>query len=1126
MNHAVSFINTVVSSKTATVPLEKGKPDPTSKDEFEGHISTSPSNPAPRNIAAIRKGPARNPTVGVAPWKSLVRDTKSPKKSARSKSKAAAEDDESRTTTRPERGAKKELSKRQGIGAQVTNLDLKLKAVEGSFGRRMDGFMRAREDDKVKLWDELLKVEEEGMDRIDELVRAREEDSEKTRELESALKKALVENEEEKRKYNRLREKFENDCRQNQFTLDTQSREYSLEEILEVRARPFASRLCIEDVKNDQNVVRLQTHFSDRHRTRSFPQRFCDYTRVMNLTKTNVGARNNLGHLMTELFEMKAATFHSLATTFASALSDNGRGVTFEQELYGQENPNKTPDPLEQSVLRLQFSRLLHILFSKVKLERQLRKKGKSNIFRLAYCSIKYPHATGEDNTTESTMSAYFQALVAFAIQAMLTLYIVLEGADRMSDRPHHKVYSRMVPLASLILILSFFISWRELSGTADTLNFYKGNKVHAGQIHPLALLDYISNLILPVFLMIGGFVVILTQERYIEAVMNSAALLFTLKIHDILPAVFKLDTKKIVQNHLIGEAVVELKDYQKCRKDTNSECNGSECFESILHAGEARVDCKDDQGIVEYELNARENSVATSVEPLENTRAYEITTKTHVKGSMDAYAIPKIEFADMLLTNYSEDENHITDNVVCAPHKILGTHEEPEFIASNYITRNCLFKSVEWSYTTGDSFSGAPSIAFLKLQKLDGDDAPYVITMKSRKSSTNKCNHPEDEKDFDKDDMKSNITVKDNNAIYSRPVVSFFDDSDDSDDSVTEQSEESHSTSQADSVSQLEEPHFTSRADLSSQLEEPQCESQVEPIIHKTTSITQENAAPDAHEGLQPSDEIASQLYDDSRVDSVCDDEDIIVQKVDECNDVSISCQSSVVTDPVAIDTESIHPTTAAEDPKTDLMRDDDVIQKVNECNDASISGRSSVTIDPETIDPVIVAEVLKANITRDDVLQKMNECNDASISSQSSVAIDPVAIDLETIKPVTVLSQQLVSDLCCNEIVPPSTIVHPHQPLDDINLNEFLGEHADADRESIIKKMDECNPVYKVEGVYMITNLECTESITKLRICGSKNAENFTKAVETYSLWELDGNAKGLLHQNSSKRNIATIE
>mmetsp|Transcript_27567 Transcript_27567/g.38784 ORF Transcript_27567/g.38784 Transcript_27567/m.38784 type:complete len:142 (-) Transcript_27567:53-478(-) len=50
-------------------------------------------------------------------------------------------------------------------------------------------------------------------------------------------------------------------------------------------------------------------------------------------------------------------------------------------------------------------------------------------------------------------------------------------------------------------------------------------------------------------------------------------------------------------------------------------------------------------------------------------------------------------------------------------------------------------------------------------------------------------------------------------------------------------------------------------------------------------------------------------------------------------------------------------------------------------------------------------------------------------------------------------------------------------------------------------------------VKGVYMITTFQKKRSVTKLRICGSKTKEDFKKAMEYYSLWDMSPMAASLL-------------
>jgi len=248
-------------------------------------------------------------------------------------------------------------------------------------------------------------------------------------------------------------------------------------------------------------------------------------------------------------------------------------------------------------------------------------------------------------------------------------------------------------------LILSCILSWSELQDASNTLDFYKGVKplelhkqikIYTGYFHPLALMDYIANFILPIIFTAAGFILIATQENYIEAVLTAIAILFIIQMDNILPGVlfYDLDATAIVHNHLIREALVELKEYQ----------------EQI--------------GQFVDEMTA-------------------LVPNVYINGRLrDVNGIPRIQFADMLLTNHPEgggtqiNSHNENDSIMFTPHEVLGKHQLPELIASNYITGNCLFKKIEWSYTTGYFSSGRPRVASLRLWKVNAgdDEIPYEV--------------------------------------------------------------------------------------------------------------------------------------------------------------------------------------------------------------------------------------------------------------------------------------------------------------------------------------------------------------------------------------------------------------
>ncbi len=61
-----------------------------------------------------------------------------------------------------------------------------------------------------------------------------------------------------------------------------------------------------------------------------------------------------------------------------------------------------------------------------------------------------------------------------------------------------------------------------------------------------------------------------------------------------------------------------------------------------------------------------------------------------------------------------------------------------------------------------------------------------------------------------------------------------------------------------------------------------------------------------------------------------------------------------------------------------------------------------------------------------------------------------------------------------------------------------------------------------YTLKGVFVITNFAMSSGILKLRLCGSDCGQNFLRAFEYYSLWEITGDAKRLLHKFRSSKEI----
>eukprot|EP00549_Striatella_unipunctata_P025602 CAMPEP_0118703656 /NCGR_PEP_ID=MMETSP0800-20121206/18704_1 /TAXON_ID=210618 ORGANISM="Striatella unipunctata, Strain CCMP2910" /NCGR_SAMPLE_ID=MMETSP0800 /ASSEMBLY_ACC=CAM_ASM_000638 /LENGTH=361 /DNA_ID=CAMNT_0006605265 /DNA_START=234 /DNA_END=1319 /DNA_ORIENTATION=- len=198
-----------------------------------------------------------------------------------------------------------------------------------------------------------------------------------------------------------------------------------------------------------------------------------------------------------------------------------------------------------------------------------------------------------------------------------------------------------------------------------------------------MSIFDGISNVVLPIVLIVAGALVILLQDGFIEAVLNSTALLFVLEIDDMLPTILDLDGVSIVRNYLIKE-------------------------------------CLDEFKVV----------MAT----IENDQRKQTNVQTMMRR-LESAGVEPIEFSDMLLTNAKESGNDIPGTSTFAPYQVLRSDDKNETESldisnSNFITRHCLLKRIEWAYTIGFPTSTDARIGYLKMWKL-GEEEPYEVIEK-----------------------------------------------------------------------------------------------------------------------------------------------------------------------------------------------------------------------------------------------------------------------------------------------------------------------------------------------------------------------------------------------------------
>ena len=167
---------------------------------------------------------------------------------------------------------------------------------------------------------------------------------------------------------------------------------------------------------------------------------------------------------------------------------------------------------------------------------------GGSNVYRLFHCRTK---------TSRDKFPVYI-ALFTFIFQITLTGYVVAQLYNNFREQVYADTQNlRNIPLAALTFLYSAILAKPIMSEVPEGFKIF-------GSYGVLQTLDYIVNGVLPIVLLVSGFFVIWGQQSYIEAVLNTAALLFVPMIDDELPQVLGFRPESIVKNFLIHEAMEE----------------------------------------------------------------------------------------------------------------------------------------------------------------------------------------------------------------------------------------------------------------------------------------------------------------------------------------------------------------------------------------------------------------------------------------------------------------------------------------------------------------------------------------------------------------------------------------
>lgn len=378
-----------------------------------------------------------------------------------------------------------------------------------------------------------------------------------------------------------------------------------------------------------------------------------DYLKASSSTKSFTAAKAALTRLLTISFDMCESEYCTFASTMASGLSGNATNTSFEKGYRGDLNAMLKVG--ERPVkLRRELCILMHIIFTKIQ-KHQFMLNGGSNVYRLFHCRTK---------TSRDKFPVYI-ALFTFIFQITLTGYVVAQLYNNFREQVYADTQNlRNIPLAALTFLYSAILAKPIMSEVPEGFKIF-------GSYGVLQTLDYIVNGVLPIVLLVSGFFVIWGQQSYIEAVLNTAALLFVPMIDDELPQVLGFRPESIVKNFLIHEAMEEF---------------------DRLHVGD-------------------------------------ITERKRLKMKFykDAIALGMgIQFADHLITNGTEQGSSHTDGVLFQPFQVRKgkTKDNGDQIdPSSFITENCLIKKITWKFTVykPNPNTSQPRVGYLKIEMLNG---------------------------------------------------------------------------------------------------------------------------------------------------------------------------------------------------------------------------------------------------------------------------------------------------------------------------------------------------------------------------------------------------------------------
>ena len=421
-----------------------------------------------------------------------------------------------------------------------------------------------------------------------------------------------------------------------------------------------------------QTKVFLRTHHSDNHPHASGVYNFVrDILKSSMHKNTFTASKATLTRLLNIALDMPESDYRTFAITMASGLSCYGSNTSFELRSSNDRNAilRECQSP---EVVRSELCILMHIMFTKIQKYNFMVEEGGSNTYRLSYCRLQ----------TSKEKSPYAYAIFSFVFQIALTVYVILQiftnfhkecgNETEDCEMPYRTTSSqKMLPLAALTTIYSALLAYPIINEIPDAWNVF-------GSYGILQMMDFIVNGILPSVLLVSGFFVIWGQGSYIEAVLNTAALLFVPQIDDDLPQLLGFKPNLIVKNFLVKETIDE--------------------FNKLHHKDYAtRKKLK-----VNYYNKAKE------------------------AGS-------GVQFADHIITNVVEQGSDPSEGVLFQPFQVRKGEEEGDHQIDPccFVTERCLIRKIAWRFTVfkPNPNTSKPRIGYLRIETLLGETIEFKRT-------------------------------------------------------------------------------------------------------------------------------------------------------------------------------------------------------------------------------------------------------------------------------------------------------------------------------------------------------------------------------------------------------------